>query len=43
MPSFKGALDEADMWAVAHLVWAWMPAAERAEDTTEALANWTLP
>jgi mono/diheme cytochrome c family protein len=43
MPAFKGALDEADMWAVAHLVWAWMPPAQRAEDTPEALANWKLP
>jgi len=43
MPSFKGALEEADMWAVAHLVWAWMPPAQRADDTPETLAKWKLP
>ena len=43
MPSFRGALDEADMWAVAHLVWAWMPPSQRAEDAPETLAHWRLP
>jgi mono/diheme cytochrome c family protein len=43
MPSFRGALDEADMWAVAHLVWAWMPPSQRAEDSPEKLAHWSLP
>jgi len=43
MPSFRGALDEPDMWAVAHRVWAWMPPSRRAQDTPEALAHWRLP
>ncbi len=43
MPSFRGALEEADMWAVAHLVWAWMPPSERVADSPQALAEWKLP
>jgi mono/diheme cytochrome c family protein len=43
MPSFRGALDEADMWAVAQVVWTWMPPSQRAEDAPEALEHWRLP
>jgi high-affinity iron transporter len=43
MPAFRGALDEADMWAVAHLVWAWMPPSERVADDPQTLARWSLP
>jgi cbb3-type cytochrome c oxidase subunit III len=43
MPSFREALSVRDMWAVAQVVWAWMPPAERAEDPPEALEHWVLP
>ena len=43
MPSFREALDEADLWAVAHLVWGWMPPSQREEDTPETLASWEMP
>ena len=43
MPSFRGAIDEADMWAVAQVVWAWMPASERQVDAPEALERWRQP
>jgi mono/diheme cytochrome c family protein len=43
MPSFRGAIDEADMWAVAQVVWAWMPASERQEDAPDTLEHWRQP
>ena len=43
MPSFRGALNEGDMWAVAQLVWAWMPPSLRTQDGPDELAQWRLP
>ena len=43
MPAFRGALDEADMWAVAQVVWTWMPPSQREEDAPETLEHWRQP
>ena len=43
MPAFREALTDHEMWAVAHLVWQWIPADERQEDVPEELASWRLP
>ena len=43
MPPFREALTESEMWAVAYLVWRWIPADRREPDTEETLLNWKLP
>jgi len=43
MPPFRDVLSEQELWAVAYLVWGWIPEDRRASDSDEELASWTLP
>lgn len=43
MPPFGEVLSEREMWAVAALVWRWIPEEARVRDTPETMLNWTLP
>jgi mono/diheme cytochrome c family protein len=43
MPPFKTALTEEEIWAVAYVVWRWVPKDQRGYDTREEALRWTLP
>ena len=43
MPSFKHALTEQEIWAVAYVVWRWIPEEQRTTDTPEEARRWKLP
>jgi mono/diheme cytochrome c family protein len=43
MPPFREVLSEREMWAVAALVWRWIPEERREPDDPEALRDWRLP
>jgi len=43
MPPFKHALSEQEIWAVAYVVWRWIPEERRAYDTPEEARQWKLP
>jgi len=43
MPPFREVLSEREMWAVAALVWRWIPEEQRALDSEETMRGWRLP
>jgi mono/diheme cytochrome c family protein len=43
MPPFKTALTEEEIWAVAYVVWRWVPKDQRSYDTREEALRWKLP
>jgi mono/diheme cytochrome c family protein len=43
MPPFKSALTEQEIWAVAYVVWRWVPKDQRSYDTREEALQWRLP
>ena len=43
MPPFKVALSEEEIWAVAYVVWRWIPEDKRSYDLPEEAQRWTLP
>jgi len=43
MPPFKGALSEQEIWAVAYVVWRWIPEDRRSYDSPEEARQWKLP
>jgi len=43
MPPFKTALTEEEIWAVAYVVWRWVPVDRRSYDTPEEARRWHLP
>lgn len=43
MPPFKVALSEEEIWAVAYVVWRWIPESQRTYDQPEEAQRWTLP
>ena len=43
MPPFGTALSEKEVWAVAYVVWRWIPEDQRSYDTPEEARSWKLP
>jgi len=43
MPAFRHALTEQEIWAVAYVVWRWVPKDRRSYDTPEEALRWRLP
>jgi len=43
MPPFREVLSEREMWAVAALVWRWIPEERRERDTADTMLDWRLP
>jgi mono/diheme cytochrome c family protein len=43
MPPFRNVISEREMWAVAYLVWSWIPPDTRESDTVDTLSHWKLP
>jgi mono/diheme cytochrome c family protein len=43
MPPFRVALTEEEIWAVAYVVWRWVPKDKRSYDTREEALRWKLP
>jgi hypothetical protein len=43
MPPFKVALSEEEIWAVAYVVWRWVPENKRSLDAPDEARNWRMP